>query len=349
MKLDPERLESGTIVGNYEIIDKIGSGGHATIYRAKQLNLHRNVALKVISDHFQNHNEFVSLFIREARAMAPLDHPNIVKVYDAATLDNGISFFAMELIEGGNLQEILYEQNGLPFSQIMEIMIKIIDALAYGYKNFQLTHGDIKPANIMLDFAGEPKLADFGLAETIFLANTMDNDKIHATPLYVAPETISGQRNAGECYADMYSFACTFYHLITGEPPFYASDIKELIMQHLKLPPPPLKESKPEIPEGINDLFLSMMSKKIKERPRDWEEIAEKLKRVQAKMEHPIKYVIKQHWNYAFDYSEKEMIIFMFILSAILLLVQPWIGSVLLLFLTIAHYLLHSQKYNKDK
>lgn len=347
MKVEPDKLKPGHKIGNYKIIDKIGSGGHATIYRAEQVNLKRNVALKIISDEFSKDDEYLEMFIREAHAMAQLHHPHILQAYDAGTTDEGISYLAMELIEGGNLQEILGQKDALPLSRILDIMMKIADALYYGQKKMQLTHGDIKPANIMLDFDGEPRLADFGLAESFFYTSKRDSDKVYGTPLYVSPETISGNRAPWDYKSDIYSFGCMMYHLIAKEPPFQATQLKDLIFKHMRSKAVDLHVLMPKIPIRLSKLVASMIAKKPYERPDNWKEIHQRIKDIIEEMESPVKFALKRHWRYAFDYTEKEMIIALFVLSSILLLIQPWIGTTLLVFLTVAHYLIHSQKDSK--
>lgn len=344
MHLELNNLESGFKIGNYEIIDKIGKGGHAIVYRAVQINLQRNVALKVVSTEFSANNEFVSMFIREAQSIAKLTHPNIIHIYDAGTTEDGISYLAMELVEGGDLQEIIDKQTPLTLDKIIEIAVKISDALNYGYKKMQLIHSDIKPANIMIDFNGNPRIADFGLAETFFHCDTRDSSHVYGTPYYISPEAISGTQMPGDCQPDIYSFGCMMYHLIIGEPPYNAKNIKELLFQHLKATPPKLIDTLPDIPLPLSELITSMMSKKAYDRPKSWDDINKTMNDILVKMEHPLKFACKKHWKFAFEYSEKEMTIVFFIFASILLLIQPWLGSTLLFFITIAHYLIHSQK-----
>lgn len=347
MNLEPDKLPTGFKIGNYKIIDKIGEGGHATLYRAEQINLRRNVALKIVSNEFAKDNEFIEMFIREAHAMAQLDHPNIIPAYDAGTTKEGLSYLAMELVEGGDLQDLIYQQDQLPLNKVLEIMLKISDALNYGQKKMQLTHGDIKPANIILDFNGVPRLADFGLAESFFHCAKRKTSKVYGTPLYVSPETISGNRMPCDYKSDIYSFGCMMYHLIAGEPPFQAEQLKDLVFKHLKTKPPELVNTVPGTPPQLSRLVASMMAKKPYDRPGSWQDINREINDIIEEMKNPFRFSVKKHWRWAFDYSEKEMIILLFIFASTLLLVQPWLGSTLLVFLTVAHYIIHSQKVHK--
>lgn len=347
LNLNPNDLKPGFRIGNYEIIDKIGKGGHATVYRAVQVNLQRNVALKVVSAEFTKDSEFVGMFIREAQAVAKLSHPNIIHVYDAGTTSEDLSYLAMELVEGGNLQEIIESNRPLSLNRTLEISMKISDALDYGFKKMQLTHSDIKPANIILDFNGNPRIADFGLAETFFHCVKSDETNFYGTPFYISPEAISGTKMPGDCKSDIYSFGCMMYYLIAGAPPFNSTTVKELLFQHLKEPPPKLIDTMPETPEQLSDLVQSMMAKKTYDRPDSWEYIHNRIQDVLRKREHPYRFAMKRHWTWAFEYSEREMIVVFFIFASVLLLIQPWVGSIMLLLITIAHYLIHSQKKKK--
>jgi serine/threonine-protein kinase len=346
LTIDPKHLEPGFTLGNYTVIEKIGQGGNATLYRAEQVNLKRIVALKIISADYYKDPEFIAMFNRETEAMAKLHHPNIVEVYDAGTVENNLSYLAMELIEGGSLQEKIYQSDSLSLKDIILICIKISDALHYGHEELQLTHGDLKPGNIMLNFNGEPKLADFGLAETAFHCQKSHSTKVYATPHYASPETISGKRKAYDIKSDIYSFGCMIYHLIAGHPPFQAESLKTLIVKHLKHKPPELKKTVPGTPVKLSNLVTSMMAKSPKDRPDSWHEIRDELNEIFMEQQHPLKASFKKHWRRSFSYSKNEMLILMFVLSSLLLLIKPWIGSTILLVMTLFHYIIH---FRRDK
>ena len=159
-------LKPGEKIGSYEIIDRIAQGGSATVYRAEHIGLQRTVALKVMAPVLAKHPDFVDMFVREARSTAKLKHPNIIQTYDAGTCD-GVPFLAMELLDGGNLMELIRNRKEKDIVRLLEIMLDIADALHYGQEKLQLTHGDIKPENVLLDLDGIPHLTDFGLSETI--------------------------------------------------------------------------------------------------------------------------------------------------------------------------------------
>jgi len=344
LTIDPKNLDPGFSLGNYKIIEKIGQGGNATLYRAEQVNLKRIIALKVISADYYKDPEFIAMFKRETQAMAKLHHPNIVEVYDAGTVENDISYLSMELIEGGSLQEKIYRGDSFSLREVLNICVKVADALHYGHDELQLTHGDIKPGNILLSIDGDPKLADFGLAETAFHCSKGNSTKIYATPHYASPETISGKRKAFDNKSDMYSFGCMIYHLIAGVPPFKAESLKSLIVKHLKHRPPELKKTVQGVPSKLSHLVFSMMAKNPKDRPASWLEIRDVMAEILAEQKYPLKAILKRHWRRAFSYTKNEMLILMFILSSILLLVKPWIGSGVLCFMTILHYIIHLRK-----
>jgi serine/threonine-protein kinase len=188
-------LSPGTRIAGYCIEAEIGHGAMAVVYRAKQLNLDRPVALKILSDELAANHEFVSRFFNEARAAAALSHPHIVQAYDAGIADGGIHFFAMEYVEGETLLQRIRHQGHIRPGPGIALAIDIADALNYGWLRQGLTHGDIKPENIMINQAGESKLADFGLAKVA--GHDFTGTEILLTPLYAAPETIRGEQGRG--------------------------------------------------------------------------------------------------------------------------------------------------------
>lgn len=182
-------LYPGTIIGGFMVENEIGRGGMGIVYKAKQLKLERMVALKTLADELSQDNEFVDRFFAEARSAASLSHPNIVQVFDAGSTIDGICYFAMELIEGETLESRIKREGRLKQKPGLDIAKKISTALDYAWKRQQLSHGDIKPDNIIMNSSGEVKLADLGLAKSVH-----DKDNKAApmgTPLYVAPELIS--------------------------------------------------------------------------------------------------------------------------------------------------------------
>ena len=342
-KMNAGALQPGDKIGSYEIIDRIAQGGSATIYRAEHLGLQRTVALKVMAPVLAKHPDFVDMFVREARSTAKLKHPNIVQTYDAGTCD-GIPYLAMELVDGGNLMELIRNRDGVEILRLLEIMLDIADALNYGQKKLQLTHGDIKPENVLLDLDGTPQLADFGLSETIACRRKQsENSKnVYITPLYAAPETLSRSAIPGEPHPDIYSFGCMMFHLITGDPPFKDTKMKELIYSHMQRIPPELKTLIPDINYHLNELVAEMMSKNPANRPGSWEEIHDRLETIIAEIKTPIRYTIKRHISLLFTFRPCDYMVILILYAAIVIYMHRIFGIVLISLILLINYLMKS-------
>ena len=336
-------LQPGDRIGSYEIIDKIAQGGSATIYRAEHLGLQRTVALKVMAPVLTKHPDFVDMFIREARSTAKLKHPNIVQTYDAATCD-GVPYLAMELVDGGNLMELILNRDNIDILKLLDIMLKVADALHYGQEKLQLTHGDIKPENVLLDLEGEPHLADFGLAETIASKRkqSSNNKNVYITPLYAAPETLSRSAIPGEPHPDIYSFGCMMFHLISGDPPFKDTKMAELVYSHMQRIPPELKTLIPNTNYHLNELVAEMMSKNPANRPGSWKEIHDRLETIIEEIRTPVRYTVKRHIALAFSFSSRDYIAIIILYSALLIYFHRILGIVLVSLTILINYLLKS-------
>ncbi|MFW6299546.1 MAG: protein kinase domain-containing protein, partial [Oceanicaulis sp.] len=195
----------------YTVLRRVPVLYQAAVYKAVQVSLDRPVALKVLPSEFTNDADFVERFFNEARAAAALSHPNIVQAYDAGITEDDICYFAMEFVEGESLQERVEREGALKPAMALQAMKDVALALEYGWKRQRLTHGDIKPANIMVNERGIPKLSDFGLAKVAEFE--FEGDGIMLTPLYAAPELIQGIGSGGNSASDIYSYGATLYHL----------------------------------------------------------------------------------------------------------------------------------------
>jgi len=271
-----DKLAPGTDIGGYRIECELGHGAMAVVYRAIQLNLQRPVALKVLPPEMARDTEFVNRFFNEARAAAALNHPNIVQAYDAGVADNDTYYFAMEYIEGETLLNRICHDGALPLRDGVEIGLHIAEALDYGWNRQRLTHGDIKPENIMLSHSGECKLADFGLAKISGQDN--DEDGVMLTPLYAAPELIRGQHLRHDCRPDIYSFGATLYHILGGTPPFPGEDPQTVMRRHLHEEVMPLHKRNPTVPPNVSDYVELLLRKDPEQRPQSWAEISKRLR-----------------------------------------------------------------------
>ncbi len=209
------------IDGRYQLTRVVGSGGMATIYAAIDLRLDRQVAVKVMHSHLAQDEQFVSRFIREAKAAASLSHPNIVAVLDQGWNQGGAPcvFIVMELIEGATLRDYIIEQGALSAERALSIITPVASALAAAHK-LGIVHRDIKPENILVSKEGRIKIADFGLARGALLGNTMtaESSVILGSVSYLSPEQV--QRGVADARSDIYSLGIVLFEILTGEKPY---------------------------------------------------------------------------------------------------------------------------------
>lgn len=276
-------LPPGTLVEGFMIKYEIGRGGMGVVYLAEQMNLKREVALKILSEELASNNSFVEGFFREARAAASLNHPNIVQAIDAGSTPGGIYYFVMELIEGENLDERIAREGRIDLDTSLNIAEKISAAMAYAWEKQKLCHGDIKPENIILKPNGEIKLADLGLAKNYNdTSNATSSDtEIMATPLYAAPELIRYQRDKIGYRTDMYSFGATLYHMLAGKPPFPGSDPQAVCEMQLNSQARPLIALDHSIPSRLSILVDTLMEKDIYKRPETWRDVHSVIEEIQ--------------------------------------------------------------------
>jgi len=226
-------------IPGYQILGKLGAGAMAFVYKAKQLSLNRMVAIKVLPKRFTENPEYVERFYKEGQAAGKLNHPNIVQAIDVGEA-GGYHYFVMECVEGKTLYEDLAKGKVFSEQEALEIITQVAHGLAHAHAR-GLIHRDVKPKNIMINTAGDVKLADLGLARETTDIETAQTEagKAYGTPYYIAPEQIRGKIDI-DGRADIYGLGATFYHLVTGRVPFMADDSAEVMRKHLrdKLIPP---------------------------------------------------------------------------------------------------------------
>ncbi|OGV73023.1 MAG: hypothetical protein A3K19_24855 [Lentisphaerae bacterium RIFOXYB12_FULL_65_16] len=269
-------LAPGSLVAGYRIERELGRGNMAVVYLATQMNLLREVALKVLARTLADDEEYVCRFFNEARAAAALSHPNIIQIYDAGVSENDTYFLSMEYVQGENLDQLLARDGYLEPTRALNIGLDVAQALHYGWQSKSLIHGDIKPENIMINVNGTTRLADFGLAKIV--GHEFAGQGAMLTPLYGAPEIIRGQQKAGDCRADIYSFGASLYHMLCGVPPFPGTDPQEVMDRHVSEPPLPLRDRNPAVSREISDYVLRLLEKAPDARPQGWAEVVERLK-----------------------------------------------------------------------
>jgi len=245
----------------FELRSKIASGGMGTVYRAWDLTLERMVAVKLMKQELVNDEVAMDSFYREARACAALNHTNIIHIYTFEEVE-GQRFLVMELADRGSVDDRIEKHHRLPELDVLDIGIKIASALDLALKH-NLLHRDLKPGNILFDADNEPKLVDFGLAQSTE-KNGQADEGTWGTPYYVAPEKI--RRDPETFLSDMYSLGGTLYHAITGHTPFEAPTVEELVIAHVQTPLVPPNEVVLEITQPTSDALVKVMAKDPAER-----------------------------------------------------------------------------------
>jgi serine/threonine protein kinase len=249
---------TGENVGPYRVIEKLGQGGMATVYKAYHAALDRNVALKVLHPAFTEDPQFLERFHREAKLVARLEHSNIVPIYDFAE-HKGQPYLVMKFIHGKTLKAEL-QSDALNLEQGKEILSAVGDALTYAHKNGVL-HRDVKPSNILLADDGRIYLADFGLARIAELgASTLSGDMLMGTPHYISPEQARGEQDLDE-RTDIYSLGIVLYEIVVGKVPFSADTPFSIIHDHIYTPLPLPSEVNPAVTEDIQLVLLKALAK----------------------------------------------------------------------------------------
>lgn len=264
-------LDPGETFAGFRVVSELGRGNNGVVYLARQELLDREVALKLLLPELSDNPEYVEMLMREARAAARLNHPNIVQALDAGK-ERGMHYLVMEYVHGRTLEDIRRSSpEELSPDFLLAISIQLADALDYAWENFSMVHGDIKPENLLItDSSHTLKLADLGLAHISGRANS-DDGSFMATPMYVAPEVVSGDGPAG-VGSDIYSFGVMLYELIAGKPPF-RGDTEYLLHCHLEVEPPPLSEANPDAPRELVRFIHRMLEKAPADRPTSWKEV----------------------------------------------------------------------------
>ncbi len=242
----------------YQLEERLGSGGMAVVYRALDLMLERDVAVKILRESYLEDPAFQERFRQEAKAAANLSHPNIVTVHDFG-LDRGRLFIVMEFVPGAHLKGILQRQGKLPIDEALPILIQACAGIGYAHRA-GIVHCDIKPHNILITPDKRVKVTDFGIARALASIQPEEHSEIvWGSPQYFSPEQASG--SAPSLASDVYSLGVIFYELLTGHLPFYSEDATELARLHRETPPPPPSKFNPSIPPALEQILLKILAK----------------------------------------------------------------------------------------
>lgn len=273
---------SETLLNNrYRLLDVIGSGGMAVVYKGVDVLLHRPVAIKVLREAYASDPTFLSRFQKEARSAAQLDHPNVVTIYDVGE-DHGRHYIVMEYVDGEDLKTLIRRQGRLSVEQAVNIATQIAAGVGHAHKA-GIVHCDIKPQNVLVTWEGVAKVADFGIARALSESGLTDSEVVWGSPLYFSPEQAAGERPIPA--SDVYSIGVVLYEMLAGEPPFQAEKPTALALMHLREEPPPLTSRNPQVPPQLEWIVRKLMSKEPANRYRTADQLAIVLEKYRAQLE----------------------------------------------------------------
>ena len=266
-------LKEGMIVGErYEIISRIGSGGMADVYKARDHKLDRLVAVKVMKAEFSEDKGFIAKFRKEAQAAAGLAHPNVVNVYDVGE-DNGIYYIVMELVQGITLKDYITRKGKLTVREATSIAIQVSLGLEAAHKN-NIVHRDVKPQNIIISVDGKVKLSDFGIARAAS-SNTISSN-VMGSVHYSSPEQVRG--GFSDAKSDIYSLGITMYEMVTGHVPFDGDTTVAIAIKHLQEEMESPRKYVPDLPYSLEQIIFKCTQKSVDRRYNNMSELIEDLK-----------------------------------------------------------------------
>lgn len=278
--------ESGDLgrLGPYRILSVLGEGGMGVVFRAEEMRLNRQVALKVIKPELAGEPEALQRFLREAQAAASLNHDHVVPIYQVGE-DGETMYLAMPLLVGESLADRLAREGLLPVTDVLRIGREIAAALAAAHQH-GLIHRDIKPGNIWLESpGGRVRLLDFGLARpSHHLQHLTGSGIVAGTPGYMAPEQVRGRP---EPRSDLFSLGCLMYRMTTGEPPFGGNDTLEVLSSLANETPRPPREIRAEIPAALSRLIEKLLAKEAHHRPQTADQVILELEAIRHKLAAP--------------------------------------------------------------
>jgi eukaryotic-like serine/threonine-protein kinase len=267
----------GDTLGNrYLLSGLLGTGGMAEVFLAHDRMLDRDLALKVLKEQYAKDERFVRRFQKEARNAAALNHPNVVQIYDQGRAEDGRYYIAMEHMTGGSLEDLILRRGPLGASEAARLASQVAEALHAAHRR-GIVHRDIKPQNVLLDKAGNAKVADFGIALAASRTSTSGTNLLFGTPSYMSPEQAMGERVGPE--SDLYSLGVVLYEMLTGTVPFAAEGALATAMKHLTELPLPPRQRNPSVPEAMEALVMELLTKDPEDRYPSAAQLIEDLRR----------------------------------------------------------------------
>ena len=271
---------TGRLFGRYHILERVGRGGMASVYRAHDRKSGQDVAVKFISPAIAQDPEFLRRFRREVKVVARLDHPNIVPVHDYGEQD-GYAYLVMPFLNVGSLSDRL-KQGPLSLEQGGALFKEVTSALAFAHRH-GVVHRDVKPSNILLDESGQALLADFGLARSLKGSSSLTGSAVIGTPAYMAPEQVQGK--IASAHSDQYALGVVLFQLATGTLPYEANTPIGVLIKHVNEPFPAARTRNPSVPVGVEQVILKATAKDPKQR---FETISDMNRALQAAVAHAL-------------------------------------------------------------
>ena len=272
----PKTFVAGRVVGDYEIIDELGRGGMGVVYRARQITLNRVVGLKMLTGHYGP--DELTRFLAEAETAAGLHHTNIIQIYEVGEFD-GAPFYSMEYVESGSLADRL--RNGpMDDREAARLLISVARALHFAHRN-EIVHRDMKPANVLLDPEGVPKVADFGIAKRLTANTALTlSGAVIGTPTYMAPEQAKGTSREVGARADVYSLGAILYEMLAGRPPFLPDETETALSVRV-ITEDPVSPAfyRPGVPRDLETICMKCLEKEPRDRYESAAAFAEDLRR----------------------------------------------------------------------
>ena len=307
--LDSENIVGRLLNDRYDVLNKIGTGGMATVYKAHDNVLDRNVAIKVLRDNLEDQKEIVSNFIKEARSSASLVHPNIVSVYDVCEFE-GINYMVMELVDGATLKQYIKSKQRLPWQEACDYAIQIGQGIQAAHEK-NIIHRDIKPQNIIMAPGGVLKVTDFGIAKAMESDKTIAGGTALGSVHYISPEQARGGFTDGR--ADIYSLGVVLYEMLAGRVPFDGDSPVSVALMHIEKDPVNVKCVNMDVPSDLAYVTMKAMSRDVNKRYQIMQEFLDDLRAVLADEPLPSKEkdrqeTVEEHDDFIIEKPEEDEI-----------------------------------------